>query len=48
MQTFVFHLAKEGYELPSEPPDATFKRPAWMVSAETTNARDGRGDTKLS
>src|SRR4051812_8489550 len=26
----VKHLADEGYELPKEPPDWTFKRPAWM------------------
>ncbi len=26
-------MAEAGYELPTEPPDWTFKRPAWMVSA---------------
>jgi hypothetical protein len=25
------HMAAEGYPLPTEPPDWTFKRPAWMV-----------------
>jgi hypothetical protein len=26
----VAHMAAEGHELPAEPPDWTFKRPAWM------------------
>jgi hypothetical protein len=26
----VAHMAAEGYELPTDPPDWTFKRPAWM------------------
>ena len=26
----VAHMAAAGYELPAEPPDETFKRPAWM------------------
>jgi hypothetical protein len=28
----VAHMAEAGYELPCEPPDWTFKRPAWLVS----------------
>jgi len=32
VQKLVGHMAKEGYELPTEPPDWTFKRPAWMSS----------------
>jgi hypothetical protein len=27
------HMAEAGYKLPTEPPDWTFKRPAWMGSA---------------
>lgn len=27
---YVAHMAAAGYELPTEPPDATFKWPAWM------------------
>jgi hypothetical protein len=30
---FVAHMAAEGYELPTAPPDWTFKRPAWMGAA---------------
>lgn len=30
IQTLVAHMAKEGYDLPTEPPDWTFRRPAWM------------------
>jgi hypothetical protein len=30
----VAHMAAEGYELPDEPPDWTFKRPAWMGAGE--------------
>ncbi len=30
----VAHMAAEGYELPVEPPDWTFIRPAWMSGAE--------------
>jgi hypothetical protein len=30
----VAHMAAAGYELPAEPPDWTFKRPAWMGGAE--------------
>lgn len=41
VQTLVEHLAAEGYELPLEPPDGTFKRQAWMTGAETDDARDG-------
>jgi hypothetical protein len=34
VQTLVGHMAKAGYELPSEPPDWTFKRPNWMRKRE--------------
>lgn len=27
---FIRHMAHGGYPLPTEPPDATFKRPEWM------------------
>jgi len=30
IQQLVHHMSEEGYELPLEPPDGTFKRPAWM------------------
>jgi hypothetical protein len=30
VRELVAHMAAEGYELPAEPPDETFKRPAWM------------------
>jgi hypothetical protein len=30
MGALVGHTAAAGYELPTEPPDWTFKRPAWM------------------
>jgi hypothetical protein len=33
VRELVAHMAAEGYELPGEPPDWTFKRPAWMGSA---------------
>jgi hypothetical protein len=33
--TLVAHMATEGYELPDELPDETFKRPAWMGGART-------------
>lgn len=35
MVELVAHMAVEGYALPSEPPDRTFKRPAWMSSGDT-------------
>jgi hypothetical protein len=28
---FVQSMSKAGYELPTEPPDETFRRPAWMI-----------------
>jgi hypothetical protein len=34
VQGLVSHMAKAGYPLPKEPPDWTFKRPAWMGPAE--------------
>lgn len=34
VRKLVAHMATEGYQLPTEPPDWTFKRPAWMNSAE--------------
>src|SRR5262249_44730673 len=34
-------MAEAGYELPTEPPDWTFKRPAWMGSA---SADESTGD----
>jgi hypothetical protein len=30
VQQLVHHMSANGYELPVEPPDWTFKRPAWM------------------
>jgi hypothetical protein len=33
VQNFALAMAKAGHELPSEVPDWTFKRPAWMGSA---------------
>jgi hypothetical protein len=30
IRALVAHMAAKGYELPTEPPDETFKRPAWM------------------
>jgi hypothetical protein len=35
VQRLVGQMAQAGYELPREPPDATFKWPAWMGSAES-------------
>jgi hypothetical protein len=35
MLELVRHMASSGYELPSEPPDWTFKRPTWMTSPDT-------------
>jgi hypothetical protein len=32
----VRHMADAGYELPTEPPDWTFKRPAWMGSGRVS------------
>ena len=32
VEELVGHMAAAGYELPTEPPDWTFKRPAWMGS----------------
>jgi hypothetical protein len=34
VRRLVAHMAEAGYELPRELPDETFKRPAWMGSAE--------------
>jgi len=34
VQMLVDHMTKAGYELPVEPPDWTFKRPAWMDKLE--------------
>jgi hypothetical protein len=34
VQRLVGHMAAAGYELPTEPPDGTFRRPAWMGRAE--------------
>lgn len=31
----VAHMAHAGYELPTEPPDWTFRRPAWMIGGNT-------------
>jgi hypothetical protein len=31
VQQSVRHMAEAGYELPSEPPDGTFRRPPWMA-----------------
>ena len=33
-QELVAHMAAEGYKLPDEPPDWTFKRPAWMGTGQ--------------
>jgi hypothetical protein len=30
IQALAAHMAEGGYALPTEPPDRTFKRPAWM------------------
>lgn len=34
----VAHMAEKGYDLPAEPPDWTFKRPAWMGGGEAPPA----------
>jgi hypothetical protein len=34
IEKFVAHMASEGYELPTELPDETFIRPAWMSEGE--------------
>jgi hypothetical protein len=34
LQRLVTDVAHAGYQLPSEPPDCTFKRPAWMGDSE--------------
>src|SRR5262249_12825198 len=34
VHSLVDHMARAGYELPSELPDRTFRRPAWMGSAK--------------
>jgi hypothetical protein len=31
LQRFIDHMARAGYRLPDEIPDATFKRPHWMT-----------------
>jgi hypothetical protein len=33
LHEFVAHMARAGHDLPTEPPDATFKRPPWMGEA---------------
>jgi hypothetical protein len=30
IREFVRHMSGSGYELPTDLPDATFRRPAWM------------------
>jgi len=40
VQRLVHHMAEAGYELPREPPDWTFKRPAWMDSILPDSAED--------
>jgi hypothetical protein len=41
----VRHMERKGFALPTEPPDATFRRPAWMPQepAEPGAAADGGG-----
>ncbi|WP_020474864.1 hypothetical protein [Zavarzinella formosa] len=34
IRELVAHMANQGYELPAEPPDWTFKRPAWMGAVD--------------
>jgi hypothetical protein len=31
LQRFIDHMARAGYRLPDDIPDATFKRPHWMT-----------------
>jgi hypothetical protein len=40
VRKLVAHMADAGYELPREPPDWTFKRPAWMGSAVGATGND--------
>ena len=35
IRQLVGHMSVAGYELPNEPPDGTFKRPAWMGGGST-------------
>jgi hypothetical protein len=30
-EQLVRHMAEEGYDLPTKPPDGTFRRPTWMA-----------------
>jgi hypothetical protein len=48
VQGLVGHMAEAGYELPREPPDGTFKRPAWMARAEPDAPAGGGRDAGLS
>ncbi|MBN9524198.1 hypothetical protein J0H58_37755 [bacterium] len=43
VRELVADMAAEGYELPTEPPDWTFKRPAWMVGSAEPHAAPDRG-----
>ncbi len=40
VRKLVAGMAAAGYELPADPPDETFKRPAWMGGAEQAAAAD--------
>jgi hypothetical protein len=43
VQKLVAEMAEAGYQLPREPPDWTFRRPAWMGSGEPSAAPDRGG-----
>jgi hypothetical protein len=38
IESVVTAMAKSGYEIPDAPPDATFKRPSWMVPRTAENS----------
>ena len=48
VRRLVAHMDEAGYELPEEPPDETFRRPAWMGSPEPNAAADSGRDAGLS